>query len=104
MAAAFSVGGSASGVVRPKQPPEGALGIYLMEYGAFASNGQVRGGKTDVTVQNLGTRAREFALVRWRGTADALPTQDGAILLDGFRRSTASKPLLRAKSDGWRWT
>ena len=85
MAAAFSVGGGASGAVHPKQPPEGALGIYLLEYGAFASNGQVRGGKTSITVQNLGTRAREFALVRWRGTADALPMQDGTLLLDGLQ-------------------
>lgn len=85
MAAAFSVGGPAPAAPRPRQPAEGALGLYLLEYGAFASNGQVRGGNTSVTVQNLGTRAREFALVRWRGAEDALPTHDGAVLLDGLQ-------------------
>lgn len=85
MAAAFSVGGSASGAPRPKQPAEGALGVYLLEYGAFASNGQVREGKTSITVQNLGVRAREFAVVRWRGAEDALPVRDGLILLDGLQ-------------------
>lgn len=84
MAAAFSVGGPAPGAPRPKQPSEGALGIYLLEYGAFVSNGQVRGGNTRITVQNLGTRAREFALVRWRGAEDALPARDGTLLLDGL--------------------
>ncbi|MBM4411820.1 MAG: hypothetical protein FJ037_11025, partial [Chloroflexi bacterium] len=33
MAAAFSVGVSASGAAQPKQPIEGALGAYLLEYG-----------------------------------------------------------------------
>ena len=56
----------------------------MLEYGAFASNGQVRGGKTTATVQHIGARAHEFARVRWRGTADALPMRDGALLLDGL--------------------
>jgi len=93
MAAAFSVGGSASGAPRPKQPAEGALGAYLLEYGAFASNGQVRAGKTDITVQNLGARAREFAVVRWRGAEDALPVHDGLILLDGLQEVYRSEAL-----------
>lgn len=93
MAARFTVGGLAAGNARPKQPPEGVLGVYLLEYGAFASNGQVRGGKTAVRIQNLGTRAREFAVIRWRGAEDALPTRDGAILLDGLQEAHRFEPL-----------
>lgn len=85
MAAGFRVGGAPTGSVRPKPPTEGALGAYLTEYGAFVSNSQVRGGPTTITVQNLGTRTREFALIRWRGAEDALPTHDGLILLDGLQ-------------------
>lgn len=85
MAARFTVGGAAPGTARPKQPPEGVLGVYLLEYGALASNGQVRGGTIDIRVQNLGSLAREFAVIRWRGAEDALPTRDGAILLDGLQ-------------------
>lgn len=36
-------------------------------------------------MQNLGDRPREFAVIRWRGAEDALPTRDGAILLDGLQ-------------------
>ncbi len=84
MAAAFSVGQS-NGAPIPKQPAEGALGVYLLEYGAFVSNGQVRSGKTTLNVQNLGSKARDFAIVRWRGTEDALPVDHGTILLDGLQ-------------------
>lgn len=93
MAASFSVGVSASGAAQPKQPVEGALGAYLLEYGAFVSNGQARGGKTSITVQNLGARAREFAVIRWRGAEDALPVHDGQILLDGLQEVYRSEAL-----------
>lgn len=97
MAAAFSVGGSASSAPRPKQPAEGDLGVYLTEYGAFASNGQIRSGKTNITVQNLGARAREFAVVRWRGAEDALPVRDGLILLDGLQEVYRFEALFAAE-------
>jgi uncharacterized cupredoxin-like copper-binding protein len=84
MAAAFSVGGSSSGP-RPKQPADGVLGVYVTEFGGFSSNPIVRSGKTTITVQNLGARARDVAIARWRGTADALPTKDGLVLLDGLQ-------------------
>ncbi|TAJ20295.1 MAG: hypothetical protein EPO65_04175 [Dehalococcoidia bacterium] len=85
MAATFTVGGSRPSAPKPKLPADGALGIYVTENGAFASNGLVRSGKTKVTVQNLGTKAREVVIVRWRGADDSLPTKDGVVLVDGLQ-------------------
>lgn len=85
MAAAFTVGGARPNAPQPKLPADGALGIYVTEFGAFASNSLVQSGKTSITVQNLGTKARDVAIVRWRGTDDSLPTKDGLVLLDGLQ-------------------
>ena len=93
MAAAFSVGGSSS-AARPTQPPEGVLGVYVTEFGGFSSNPIVRSGKTTIRVQNVGTKARDIAIARWRGTADALPTKDGLVLLDGLQEVHQMRTLL----------
>lgn len=98
MAAAFSVGGANPGTPLPKQPPDGGLGLYMTENGAFASNGQVRGGRLKVTVQNLGSKPREFAIIRWRGLEDTLPTSGGVILLDGLQEVHRFETILAGEN------
>lgn len=94
MAATFTVGGSRPDAPQPKLPADGAVGVYVTEFGAFASNSLVRSGKTTVTVQNLGTKAREVAIIRWRGSDDSLPTKDGVVLVDGLQEVYPIQALL----------
>lgn len=98
MAAAFVVGGTSPGPAAPRVPGEDALGVYLLEYGAFTSAAVVKEGSTTITVQNLGSRAREFAVIRWRGGEDALPVLQGTLLLDGLQEVYRFDILLAGES------
>jgi hypothetical protein len=98
MAAAFVVGGTPPGTAVPQAPDGDALGVYLLEYGAFASTPLVKAGNTTITVQNLGSRAREFAVVRWRGGEGTLPAQKGLLLLDGLQEVYRFDTLLSGES------
>jgi hypothetical protein len=98
MAAAFVVGGTPPGTAGPRVSGEDTLGVYLLEYGAFASAAVVKEGETTITVQNLGSHAREFAVIRWRGGEDTLPVQKGTLLLDGLQEVYRFDTLLAGES------